>query len=70
MIKRITVDDHALYLVKVDDDAVAAEVPCHFFGGGVLKMRRFVENAAVVSPAFTTLIDEDIIYASVVHDYL
>ena len=61
MIKRIAVDDHALYLVKVDNDAVAAEVPSHFLCGRVLEMRRFVENAAVVSPAFAALIDENII---------
>ena len=70
LIKRITVDDDALYFVKVDDDAVAAEVPSHFLCGRVLEMRRFVENAAVVSPAFAALIDENIINASVVHDYL
>ena len=70
LIKRIAVDDHALYLVKVDNDAVAAEVPSHFLCGRVLEMRRFVENAAVVSPAFAALIDENIINASVVHDYL
>ena len=31
-IKRITVDDYALHLFEVDDDFVAAEVPCHFLG--------------------------------------